>query len=81
MVFDHAFKRGVAGMLAGCKVEQNVPVGKLPLEIDLLVSCATLPPPETRAPALSRRFSHENVIEYKSSHDRAHDTDLWKLAA
>ncbi|MHA1265881.1 MAG: hypothetical protein ACTSRS_11685 [Candidatus Helarchaeota archaeon] len=79
MTYDHFFKRLMQDFLTQCKLQLDVPVGKLPLKIDLVIKCPYKFKGQGRIPILETNFAEINLIEYKSSHDIPKNQDLAKL--
>ncbi len=78
MSFDHVFKEVMRVLFGACNASPRE-VGKLPLRVDMVVTCENGPPPASKVPLLGSRFSRENLFEYKSSRDHPKATDLSKL--
>jgi len=78
MAFDSFFKRLIGEFLTGCETQSDVPVGQLPLRVDLVVKCAQKAA-KPLIPVLETHFMQINLFEYKSSHDHPQRTDLSKL--
>nr|MDO8116545.1 hypothetical protein [Candidatus Sigynarchaeota archaeon] len=78
MSFDHVFKE-VMRVLFGARSASPEEVGKLPLHVDMVVTCDGGPLASSKVPLLGRHFSRENLFEYKSSRDHPVATDLAKL--
>ena len=78
MSFDHIFKE-VMRVLFGACTARTEEVGKLPLHVDMVVTCEDGPPPTSKVPLLGSRFSRDNLFEYKSGRDHPKATDLSKL--
>ena len=64
--------------LSKCEIYPDMPVGTLPLKIDVVVKCLRKPV-EGLIPLLETHFTQINLFEYKSSHDIPKQQDLSKL--
>jgi hypothetical protein len=78
MAFDYIFKRMMRELLRSCDAKPEE-VGNLPLKIDTVARCKDAPANPPLIPLLENHFSKDNLLEYKSSRDKMHDTDLSKL--
>ncbi|MHA1271125.1 MAG: hypothetical protein ACTSPY_15130 [Candidatus Helarchaeota archaeon] len=79
MAWDALFKQILTKELKEFDIRTDVPVGKLPLKIDLVV----IRPEKTHKTKVLSSFisylSKINIIEFKSTHDSILKTDLTKL--
>jgi hypothetical protein len=78
MAFDYIFKRMMREMLHTCDAKSE-DVGNLPLKIDTVARCKVGPVQSPAIPLLESRFNKDNLLEYKSSRDKALVGDLSKL--
>ncbi len=79
MAWDTLFKQILKQELSGFEVQSNVPVGKLPLSIDLVI---LRPDQAPKIPVLRpfiERLSDINILEFKSARDTIAKSDLSKL--
>ncbi len=79
MAWDTFFKQILKEELSGFEVQSNVPVGKLPLSVDLVI---IRPDQAPKIPVLQpfvNRLSDINVLEFKSARDSIAKSDLSKL--
>jgi hypothetical protein len=79
MAFDNFFKQLMRDFVVGCEIQPDVPVGKLPLKIDLVVKCPKKSAEPLTIPMLETHFAPVNLFEYKSSRDIPKKQDLAKL--
>ncbi|MHA1733989.1 MAG: hypothetical protein ACTSU5_18770, partial [Promethearchaeota archaeon] len=79
MAYDSFFKQLVRDFLKPLEVRAEVPVGKLPLRIDLVVILEEKGGKTLPLPLLTSHFSYTNVLEFKSSRDRPSPFDLPKV--
>lgn len=83
MTFDNFFKRSIEEFLESApeiRVTDDKSVGTLPLKIDLIIeiknSSANI---RNLLPILTQRFKRQNIIEFKSAHDKTSIDNLSKL--
>ena len=80
MTYDANFKQLLPDFLSGCEIRANEPVGKLPLEIDLVITCPSASRDGITIPVFNTHFASINIIEHKSSHVAPSKNDIAKLS-
>jgi hypothetical protein len=80
MTYDANFKQLLPDFLGGCEIRANEPVGKLPLEIDLVITCPNTSRDGITIPVFNTHFASINIIEHKSSHVTPSRNDIAKIA-
>ena len=80
VTYDANFKQLLPDFLKGCEIRANEPVGKLPLEIDLVITCPATSRDGITIPVFNKHFASINLIEHKSSHVLPNKNDIAKLS-
>ncbi|MHA1311100.1 MAG: hypothetical protein ACTSQO_09230 [Candidatus Helarchaeota archaeon] len=79
MAWDALFKQLMTNELKDFDVRTNVSVGKLPLQIDVVIIKPKIPPKTNILSSFTKYLSKINIIEFKSTHDVMKNADLTKL--
>ena len=79
MAHDATFKQFIKEFLKDCDIRVNEPVGKLPLAIDLVITCPQGAATGIELPVFKENFSAINIVEFKSGRDNPDTSDLPKL--
>ncbi|MHA1697280.1 MAG: hypothetical protein ACTSWN_00405 [Promethearchaeota archaeon] len=79
MSFDSLFKQLIEDVTDKKSISVEVPVGKLPLKIDVVIKRGKKPVFQGKLKFLEKRLGSINIIEYKSHHDIMKEEDISKL--
>ena len=82
MAFDYFMKEFFRDLYRSAKVDTDLKVGSLPLQIDCVIELSNkiiTNQTQLPIPLLTNHFRRYNLFEFKSSHDLTKNSDLLKL--